>query len=80
MDGVGSILALTRSQMSMVIPTRRPEHDQTAAFLLGSSGLNLASIMEPKIWLMEAMDGSVTFITCRWRLARFGMSFLPPPG
>ena len=34
----------------------------------------------PKIWLIEAVDGSVTFITWKWRLARLGMSFLPAPG
>mmetsp|Transcript_17131 Transcript_17131/g.34751 ORF Transcript_17131/g.34751 Transcript_17131/m.34751 type:complete len:259 (+) Transcript_17131:539-1315(+) len=36
--------------------------------------------MDPKIWLIEATDGRVTFITWKCRLARLGMSFLPPPG
>ena len=70
-------MVLTRSQIEMVIVTRDSDIFLTAAS--GDSEKNDAPIA-PKIWLIEAVDGSVTFITWKWRFARLGMSFLPAPG
>ena len=70
-------MVLMRSQMEMVIDTR------FVAISLMASSLDQPKKeldMAPKIWLIEAFEGSVTFITWKWRLARLGMSFLPAPG
>ena len=74
---MGSIFFFTLSQMAIVIETRFSD----IVLIDGSVACakNCCPIA-PKIWLIDAVDGSVTFITWKWRFARFGMSFLPAPG
>mmetsp|Transcript_12389 Transcript_12389/g.29150 ORF Transcript_12389/g.29150 Transcript_12389/m.29150 type:complete len:222 (+) Transcript_12389:2074-2739(+) len=66
--------------MSIVIPTSFSEADHTDSTRSEALGSNLAPSIDPKIWLIEATEGRVTFMTWKCRLARLGMSFLPPPG
>ena len=61
------------------MPTSRPAIPTSSRPAM-SSVSKCAATIEPKIWLIDATLGVVTCITWKWRLARLGMSFLPPPG
>eukprot|EP00964_Phaeocystis_antarctica_P053958 scaffold31700_cov25-Phaeocystis_antarctica.AAC.2 len=49
--------------MSIVIPTSFSEADHTDSTRSEALGSNLAPSIDPKIWLIEATEGRVTFMT-----------------